>query len=92
MKTLASETPKERFQGIPGMLTTHRQFYDSVESLIFLDVAMLEYVRSLARGGDAAANHWKMVGATEFIKELLKLSEQGVATRNTDTNNLNHRA
>lgn len=89
-----NETPKQNFQSQPGALAAHRRYFESEATREFLNCAMMEYHRKLAIPSPEkpSAKHWKMVGAMEFVKELLNLSEQSQQTKREDTSNLNHRA
>lgn len=89
-------TPKDRFTAdkirveAHRLIVTHAQFEDSINT------ALLEFQQGLARGKmdvtQAAANHFQMAGALEFVRILRNLSEIPTATRAPAMPTLNHQA
>jgi hypothetical protein len=69
---------------------------DSQEMERALHFSLLEYNRRLTEQtvdmAGAAANHWKMVGASEFVHQLRYLAEPTRATAPAARGNLNHDA
>lgn len=89
-------TPKERFTKdserveAHRFIVTHAQFEDSINT------ALLEFQQGLARGKmdvtQAAANHFQMSGALEFVRILKNLSEIPTTPRAPAMPTLNHNA
>lgn len=87
-----NRTPKQRFHDHPEWLSQHNQF---VVSPIFergSDFALLQYQAYLSSqsvdGQNAAANHFKMVGAIEFLQTFRLLAEKPMMPTVVDRDNL----
>ena len=78
-------TPKERFIAYKPFVDGHRELIGRPELQRGFDFALLEFQRELAAGitdgNGAAANHYKLAGAHEFIRVFRKLAEQTVIPR-----------
>lgn len=76
---VVNPSPKKRYLTNAVMVKQHREMFSSVTAQTAIDFAMLEYQHSLVnqRGdmGTAAANHYKMAGALEFVHLLKSLAE-----------------
>lgn len=87
-------SPKTRFLSAKNAVQEHRALLDRPAMQFGLDFALLEYQRVLCESrGDmsmAAANHYKMAGAQEFVHVLRTLSETPRIPTATPTGNLQH--
>ena len=69
--------PKQRFLTAPGLIKAYTDVMIMPGTRISLDYALMQYQHRLAAPINdtvAAAAHFKMVGAMEFIDELLNLT------------------
>ena len=76
---VVNPSPKSRYITNAVAVKNHREMFSSVVAQTALDFALLEYQHALVnqRGdmGMAAANHYKLAGAMEFIHLLKSLAE-----------------
>lgn len=71
-------TPKKRFMSAPGLMSAYHEVMRMPGTRISLDYALMNYQHKLSHSSNdptAAAAHFKMVGAIEFVDELMNLSE-----------------
>ena len=89
-------SPKQRFLWNKKFLEDHRRIVFSDEIQRSLDYALLQYNSQLceqnADANGAAANHFKMRGAMEFVHVLKNLSESPKPPTVYRDGNLNHEA
>ncbi len=76
---ILNPNPKTRFQSIDQNISKHRAMVDDPTFRRSADFALLHYGAILAQQQvdfqGAAAMHFKMAGAREFLQELLLLAE-----------------
>ena len=88
-------SPKARFISSKENITAHRALMDLNETQRALDYGLLEYMRVLceqnADANGAAASHFKLRGAVEFVHLLKNLSETPGRLPPPPPDNLNHR-
>lgn len=89
-------SPKARFQQASDNISKHRALISTHEFQRACDYALLDYQSTLAKqmttANDAAANHFKITGALEFIQAMRTLGETIVHSEKKDQGNLDHRA
>jgi hypothetical protein len=98
MPNVINPSPKTRFQENKNFVEQHRKLIERSDLQVSLDYAMLEYQKQLVAtgslgGNEAAASHFRMLGAHEFVQVFKLLAEQvqqPVPLKTVD--NLNHRA
>lgn len=87
-------SPKARFLASKPYIEAHRALIDRPETQRALDYAMLEYQRVLCEqrgdGSVAAANFFKIAGASEFLHVFKNLSEVPRTVSVVPTGNLEH--
>jgi len=88
-------TPKQHYQANKQAAERHRDLVVSTPFRDALHAALLEHVLSLPTANDiqsAAAAHYQIVGARDFINHLLNVAEQPKTPPTpTNTANLDHR-
>lgn len=91
---ITNPTPKQRFQESGENISRHRDLIATKEFVRGCDFALLQYQAELAlRTADAtnaASNHFKMMGALEFLQTLRLLAEMPVRVAQTPSKELNH--
>lgn len=86
-------TPRETFKKNPDY---SKRWLDMVDSTMFRDAAyaaMLQMANDLRNQpdmGNAAAAHWKMGGAQQFLETFMGLTLPGPVRRSQLPTNLNH--
>lgn len=79
MATITNPTPRQRFQQSAKTVSAHRELMQRPDLEAGMDFALMEYQRQLAQSvttfNDAAANHFKITGALEYIQTLRNLAE-----------------
>ena len=88
-------SPKAQFQAEKEIVSSHHRLIENHQFETSIHYALLHYQSLLAKGAgtfnDAAANHFKMTGALEFVQELRLLAEpQQKPTPVPDRDNLTH--
>lgn len=89
----ANPTPKQRLQAEKKLIEAHRALLDRPELELGIDYAILEYQRILTETAQenfniAAANHFRMAGAMEFLRIFRGLGEMTSAPTIVDRDNL----
>lgn len=77
-------TPRQSFQMDKDAMGGHLNLISSPQLTASIQTALLEYQRKLAHVTDmngAAASHFKMAGAIEFLDVFWKLAEQKTSGR-----------
>ncbi len=89
-----TRSPKDRFIESKDRVEGHRFIISHPQFDNSIDFALLQYADNLSRADvqAAGANHFKLVGAQEFIRALKGLSEIVEPKRTTVTGALNHNA
>lgn len=91
---MTNPSPKTKFISHENNVKNHRALLDRPEFDRAVDVGLLEYQRVLCETrGDmsmAAANHYKLAGAQEFVHVLRNLSETPKPPAAPATGNLQH--
>ena len=91
---ITNPTPKARFQSNKRAIEDHRRMIEQPAFDAGADFALMEYQRTLSQQAvsfnDAAANHFKISGALEFLQTLRNLAEMPVLTAKMDKDNLTH--
>ena len=89
-------TPKARFQSINQNIVAHRALIERPDFERACDVSLLEYQRKLSELdsslNNAAACHFRILGAQEFLATLRGLAETPAAPKVVATPTLDHRA
>ena len=89
-------SPKTRFQADKKLVEQHNRLIERPDLQTSIDYAMLEYQAQLtgvaAGGNEAAAAHFRLMGAHEFVNILKRLTEQFTPAVVKQQDNLNHRA
>jgi len=89
-------SPKARFQRIGKAIETHRALIERDDLERGIDYALLEYQRMLANmdqsANSAAACHFRMLGALEFLTVFRNLGETAQLPTIVQTPSLNHKA
>jgi hypothetical protein len=86
-------TPKATFLTKPGAANKHAEQVLSPEFQEAAMTALAQYAVNLSSApdmGTAAAHHWKMQGAKEFLNTLLSLHEKTEPPKPRTDNALNH--
>lgn len=87
-------TPKETFLSNRALLEKHNSLLERPEFEAACHFGLLEYQRVLSQSTvpfqDAAANHYKMTGALEFLAVLKNLSSNPTRPTTVDRDNLQH--
>lgn len=84
-------SPRASAQADPDFTKAHRLFVESGLLEAHMRVALAEYLYQLHRDGpenqeQAAANHWKMVGAHELVRTFRNLVETAEVPTRQDAN------
>ncbi len=94
--TALNPSPKARFQADKKLIEQHNRLIERSDLQTSIDYALLEYQAQLtgiaAGGNEAAAAHFRLMGAHEFINIFKRLSEQHQEPIIQTLDNLNHRA
>ena len=94
-ETTTNPSPKARFLAGSKNIEIHRSLIDRPEMQRALDYGLLEYMRILceqnADANGAAAGHFKLRGAIEFVHLLKNLSETPSRPSTVPITNLDHR-
>ena len=87
-------TPKEEFLANAKLARQHLANIEQPELRAALAAALAEYARRLADtpGGDAHPNHYKLVGAHDFLDIFYKLSFPKFSAKTADRGQLNYNA
>ena len=89
---ITNPTPRARFQSNKKTIEDHRRMIEQASFDYSCDLAMLEYQRVLSQSvttfNDAAANHFKVTGAQEFLQTFRNLGEMPSRTTPVDRDNL----
>lgn len=87
-------SPKTRFQSIKKNISDHRDMIASQTFQTSSDHALMEYAGILAKLplGEAAASHFKMMGAQEFLQTFRNMGEMPTPVSPRIVDNLNHEA
>jgi hypothetical protein len=89
---ITNPTPKARFQQSKINLQQHRQMIEQDAFDRACDFALMEYQRILSQQSttfnDAAANHFKVTGAMEFLQQFRNLAEMSSQPKIVDRDNL----
>jgi hypothetical protein len=89
---ITNPTPKARFQSRKNNIEAHRRLIEQDAFDSGVDFALMEYQRTLAQQSanfnDAAANHFKITGALEFLQTLRNLAEMATRPTIVDKDNL----
>jgi len=90
-------SPRVRFQDVKQYVSEHRALMEDPRVQRAMDYAFLEYQRQLCDlkvdGNGAAANHFRMLGAMEFMTTFLLLGEPALQSpKAPEAPALNHRA
>ena len=92
---ITNPTPKARFQQSKNAVEAHRRLIEQQAFDIGADFALMEYQRILSQSSttfnDAAANHFKVTGAQEFLQTFRNLGEMPTRTTVVDKDNLQHK-
>lgn len=90
--TNTNPTPQQRFQANKGRIEEHRRLIEQDAFESGADFAIMEYQRLLSQQAttfnDAAASHFKITGALEFLQTFRLLAEMPARTTHTDKDNL----
>lgn len=92
-KALINPPPKKRFMESGTRISRHREMMQSPDLRTSLDYALLEYQRRMTQPACdqiAAAAHFKLAGATEFVDLLLHLAEANDPTPTPKRETVNH--
>lgn len=94
--TNVNPQPKARYLASAAIVQIHRKMMSDGSFQHALDTALLQYQGELAGqavdGSGAAANHFKVVGALQFVNVLKNLSETPVIPKTVPVGNLQHQA
>ena len=89
---ITNPTPKQRFQEHKSNIEAHRRMIELNTFDFGVDFALQEYQRLLSQQSttfnDAAANHFKITGALEFLQTLRNLGEMQTRPAVVDRDNL----
>lgn len=87
-------SPKQRFMQDPTCIKAHKALVDRMDFQMAADHALMQYQSDLATQrvdmGLAAANHFKITGALEFLQTFRNLAETVNVPARQDTDNLKH--
>jgi len=90
--TITNPTPKQRFQQHKDNIENHRLLIGQNAFDVGVDFSLQEYQRLLSQQSttfnDAAANHFKITGALEFIQTMRNLGEMPARPTVVDRDNL----
>lgn len=95
--TTVNPSPKTRFQEQKALVDQHKRLIERNDLQTSIDYALLQYQSQLVgmsdvlNGNSAAASHFRLLGAHEFIQVFKTLAEQHVPTVVKPQDNLNHR-
>jgi hypothetical protein len=93
---IVNPTPRQAFQANKKQVEYHRDVFSAPATNVSIDTALLQYQRQMcdARDGDgnkAAANHFKLQGAQEFVNILRHLGEHAAPSKTTAEQSLDYR-
>ncbi len=87
-------SPKQKFMSLKEWVEQHHAMIDGQQFERAMQYGLLEYQRRLCEQttdmAGAAANHWKMVGASELMHVLRTLAEPPRAATVPVSGNLRH--
>lgn len=87
-------SPKTRYMSDTKRISIHRELMQRDDVIMALDFALLQYqsrVAQITNESMAGAGHFRMLGALEFIQELITLAESQTIRPVKDTGNLIHK-
>jgi len=95
MTTIINPSPKTRFQENKTFVDQHKRLIERSDLQLSIDYAMLQYQAQLteivAGGNEAAAAHFRLMGAHEFVKIFRTLAHEPEKAVVKNNDNLNYR-